>query len=73
MTMGLIILKMAQTEIMRLITQMMMMVLTHILYHHLVTMNNPQDPMIQQKKNTQHTSQESEYTSNYVCCLIRLS
>ena len=49
---------MAQIEIMRVITQMMMMVLTHILYHHLVTMNNPQDPMIQQKKipNIHHRS-----------------
>ena len=50
-TIGLIILMMAQTEIMGMMTQVMMMVLTHTFKPHPMIMIDTKDPMTQQKRN----------------------
>ena len=50
-TMGMIILMMAQTEIMGIMTQVMMMFLTHKFNPHPMKMTDTQDPMTQQKRN----------------------
>ena len=59
-TMSLIILMMDQSVIVGMITQVMMMLLTHNLGPQQMSMTNPQDPMTQHKRNTQHTTQEWE-------------
>ena len=58
--MYLIILTMAQPEIVGMIIQFMMMVLTHTWGPHQMMMTNPQNPMTQQKSKTQLTTQEWE-------------
>ena len=55
--MGLIILKMDQPAIMRVITRVIMMVLTHTLHLNLVKIKNLQDTIAQNKKSIQHTTQ----------------
>ena len=56
-TMGIIILNMDQPEIVRMIIKVMMMVLTHTLGLHQMTMKNPKYPMKQQKGKTQKKTQ----------------
>ena len=59
-TMGLIILTMDQPEIVVIIIQGMMMFLTHTLGPHQTLMKIAQDPMTQQKSNTQQKTQDWE-------------
>ena len=56
--MGLVILTMAQPEIVGMMIQMMMMVTAHTLRPYQMSMTNPQYPITQQKSKTQQTTQE---------------